>query len=130
MNDGDSSLVSKGIDEMEAGVKTGRKIYLNTQDCSESGCKDMSDERECRWCLTRISGRAVSLKKYGDFCLEKCARAYMEGQFCDYRDCTNEPFAEVYHVGKNKGWCYLCRRHFGQEKKHILKSGGFWCKPD
>jgi hypothetical protein len=88
----------------------------------------ISKKKECRWCQRKVSKRIISLKKYGDFCSEKCARAYIEWHFCDYENCTNEPFAEVYHIKKTKGWSYLCRKHFRQEKEQIRKSGGFWCE--
>ncbi len=90
----------------------------------------MRRERECRWCDGKTGRKAVSLKKYGEFCSEKCARRYMEGHFCDYKGCTDEPFKEVYHIGKDSGWSYLCRKHFKQEEKYIKKYGGFWCGAD
>jgi len=40
---------------------------------------------------------------------------------CDYYGkCTNKAYKEVYPMlmGK-KGWSYLCRRHFEQEKKRL-----------
>lgn len=74
--------------------------------------------------------KAASLKKYGDFCSERCARRFMEGHFCDYEDCTNEPLVEVYRFGKDASWSYLCRKHFLQERKYIEKNGGGWCGAD
>lgn len=35
---------------------------------------------------------------------------------CDYKGtCKNKAYKEVYP--KNKGWNYLCRKHFKQEQK-------------
>ncbi len=41
---------------------------------------------------------------------------------CDYKGiCTNKAYKEVYpsFLGKNKGWSYLCRKHFKQEQKRF-----------
>ncbi len=44
---------------------------------------------------------------------------------CDYKGtCTNKAYREVYPdlLGgkpKNKGWNYLCRKHFKQEQKRL-----------
>lgn len=43
---------------------------------------------------------------------------------CDYRGtCTNKAYREVYpSLGKkrkDKGWSYLCRKHFEQEQKRF-----------
>lgn len=43
---------------------------------------------------------------------------------CDYHGtCTNKAYMEVYPMmmkGRhNKGWSYLCRKHFEQEKKRL-----------
>ena len=45
---------------------------------------------------------------------------------CDYQcTCKNLAFKEVYpDLGKRKsnaGWSYLCRKHFGQERKRLGK---------
>ena len=44
---------------------------------------------------------------------------------CDYHgNCKNKAYREVYpYFGKkklkNKGWSYLCRKHFEQEKRRL-----------
>ena len=41
---------------------------------------------------------------------------------CDWKDCTNLAYREVYPklMGKKGGgWCYLCRKHFEAEKKRL-----------
>ncbi|PIU76103.1 hypothetical protein COS75_00840 [Candidatus Pacearchaeota archaeon CG06_land_8_20_14_3_00_35_12] len=50
---------------------------------------------------------------------------------CDWRDCNNKPYAEVYGLPKHKGdicngWCYLCRKHFSKERKNPKKLFKFW----
>ena len=44
---------------------------------------------------------------------------------CDYKDCNNLAYKEVYpNLGKeNKEnyWCYLCKKHFNQEKNKLKK---------
>ena len=47
---------------------------------------------------------------------------------CDYEKCKNKAFREVYprFFGgkyKNKGWSYLCRKHFYEEQKRFKKIG-------
>ena len=61
-----------------------------------------------------------------------------QGFQCDYRDCKGRPFREVYFPKniycKTRGgslksgfhWCYLCYKHFIQEKK--AGKLGSWCK--
>jgi len=37
---------------------------------------------------------------------------------CDYKGkCMNKAYKEVYP--KNKGWSYLCKKHFKQEQKRF-----------
>ena len=44
---------------------------------------------------------------------------------CDYKGiCKNKPYKEVYPFllggkSRNKGWSYLCRKHFTQEQKRL-----------
>ncbi|MBT3583144.1 hypothetical protein HN924_00915 [Candidatus Woesearchaeota archaeon] len=42
---------------------------------------------------------------------------------CDYHGtCTNKSYVEVYPISKgdeDKGWSYLCRKHFEQEHKRL-----------
>ena len=41
---------------------------------------------------------------------------------CDFKGkCTNKAYAEVFPgaLNKNKGWCYLCRKHYYQEEKRL-----------
>jgi hypothetical protein len=88
----------------------------------------MLNIKKCIWCTGEVGKNKIELKKYGIFCSNKCAREFIEMHFCDYKDCTNEPYAEVYKVGKRDGWNYLCRKHFEQERNRIRKNGGFWCE--
>ena len=53
---------------------------------------------------------------------------------CDITGCTNTPFKEVYWIGKKRkgvltGWCYLCRKHFDEEKNNINKPFNCWAEP-
>lgn len=54
---------------------------------------------------------------------------------CDYMGkCKNKAYKEVYPflLGgkyKNKGWSYLCRKHFIEEKK-IFNNKLPYCSPD
>ncbi len=42
---------------------------------------------------------------------------------CDYKDCKNLAYKEVYpNLGKENEehyWCYLCKKHFNQEKNKL-----------
>jgi len=43
---------------------------------------------------------------------------------CDFHGkCTNKAYAEVYPFmmkkNKNKGWNYLCRKHYSEEQKRL-----------
>lgn len=40
---------------------------------------------------------------------------------CDWKGtCTNKAYAEVFPIKeKNKGWSYLCRKHYYQEQKRL-----------
>jgi len=50
-------------------------------------------------------------------------------QHCDFLgECKNKAYREVYHMllgGKyrNRGWSYLCRKHFYEEQKRFRKLG-------
>jgi len=45
---------------------------------------------------------------------------------CDYQGtCKNKAFKEVYLPRKNKGWNYLCKKHFEQEKKKFKGKLGY-----
>ena len=50
---------------------------------------------------------------------------------CDYHGtCTNKAYKEVYPMLiSKKGWSYLCRKHFEQERK-ILKNKSPYCSID
>ena len=53
---------------------------------------------------------------------------------CDYSGvCKNLAYKEVYpNLGKENEehyWCYLCKKHFNQEKKRLGKTLGY-CKID
>lgn len=49
----------------------------------------------------------------------------MRRKTCDYHGaCKNKPYKEVYPFAlrgkyENKGWSYLCRKHFLQEQKRF-----------
>jgi hypothetical protein len=36
---------------------------------------------------------------------------------CDYKDCKNKCYMEVYPSKPSSGWSYLCRKHYAQEQK-------------
>ena len=45
-----------------------------------------------------------------------------EWSCCDWHGtCTNKAYAEVYPfmLKKNKGWSYLCKKHYYQEEKNF-----------
>lgn len=58
-----------------------------------------------------------------------------KGKICDYQDvCKNKAYVEVYPgmIGrkhKDRGWSYLCRKHFNQEQKRF-KGKLPYCKAD
>jgi len=54
---------------------------------------------------------------------------------CNFRDCSNKPYVEVYWTrkdkpGKLKGWCYLCRKHFDSEKKSKKRLFNAWAEAE
>ena len=45
---------------------------------------------------------------------------------CDYKGtCKNKAHKEVYPPGKDKGWSYLCKKHFKQEKEKFKGKLGY-----
>jgi len=47
-------------------------------------------------------------KKHGRYC-------------CDVPDCNNFAYAEMYRVGKNHGWCFVCRTHYNAKLRPATK---------
>ena len=54
----------------------------------------------------------------------KISKNKKESPCCDFKGkCTNKSYAEVYpsllSKTKNKGWSYLCKKHYTEEQKRL-----------
>lgn len=56
----------------------------------------------------KIEQQVKFKKKHGRYC-------------CDVKDCTNFAYAEMYRVGKNHGWMFVCHKHYNAKLRPVTK---------